>query len=237
VGIRFFPTQLFESAGCLAIAAACVPLCLAGTPGAALTTSTLLYALLRFALEEWRGDPDRGFALGLSEARWSAVATTAAVCVLAAFGVLPLATHDVATGVVLAALLGRSLVQARGAAGSARHLSGRAFLELADAVRAVAGADGGVADSRTAGPPPVRATTTRSGLRVSGSRQVAKDGTIEIIGLSSCAEPLGPDAGQRLLAFVARMRPRPAHLEFLASRNGVFHLVAREPAASGGPST
>ena len=77
-GRTLVPVQLVESVGSAVLVG--VALLVSSVPGrAALATG---YALLRFALELFRGDPVRPFARGLSEAQWFAIATTA-ICAIA----------------------------------------------------------------------------------------------------------------------------------------------------------
>jgi hypothetical protein len=70
------PVQLIESAGSALLVAA--GLLASETPGRAAVVYGTGYALMRFTLELWRGDPVRPFARGLSEAQWFALITIAA---------------------------------------------------------------------------------------------------------------------------------------------------------------
>ncbi|MBV8762516.1 MAG: prolipoprotein diacylglyceryl transferase [Deltaproteobacteria bacterium] len=76
-GRPLWPVQLIESVATAALIAFAL---IAGwsEPGVPAEVITLGYALIRFALEEVRGDGTRPYVLGLSEARWCAVATTIA---------------------------------------------------------------------------------------------------------------------------------------------------------------
>jgi prolipoprotein diacylglyceryltransferase len=75
-GRPLIPVQLVESAGAAALLV--IALSLSDVPGRAATTYETGYALMRFTLELFRGDPVRPFARGLSEAQWFAIGTSAA---------------------------------------------------------------------------------------------------------------------------------------------------------------
>ena len=75
-GRTLVPVQLIESAGSALLVV--VGLLASETPGRAAVVYGTGYALMRFTLELWRGDPVRPFARGLSEAQWFALITIAA---------------------------------------------------------------------------------------------------------------------------------------------------------------
>ncbi len=79
-GRPLFPIQLVESAATFALVV--IALVVSTVPGRATIAYALGYSLVRFALELWRGDPVRPYALGLSEGQWSSV-TTAVACAIA----------------------------------------------------------------------------------------------------------------------------------------------------------
>jgi phosphatidylglycerol:prolipoprotein diacylglycerol transferase len=74
------PTQLYEVAvGLLAATLSAVPVIRGYRDGRAFATFLGTYAVGRFAIELFRGDQDRGQALGLSTAQWVSVAIVAAL--------------------------------------------------------------------------------------------------------------------------------------------------------------
>lgn len=79
-GHPLFPTQLVEAAASLAlvVAATIAALRAGAPPGTAALVYAIGYAAVRFALELYRGDLARPYALGLSEAQWCSLATAAA---------------------------------------------------------------------------------------------------------------------------------------------------------------
>jgi len=74
------PTQLYEVAvGLLAALFSAIPVLRGRRDGRAFATFLVTYAVGRFVLEFFRGDPDRGLALGLSTAQWVSVAIVSAL--------------------------------------------------------------------------------------------------------------------------------------------------------------
>ena len=71
--IRLFPVQLLEFLGLLAIGVTTFVIVLVAAPGYATIWYLFSYALLRFALEELRGD-ERPHFLGMSVPRWMCLA-------------------------------------------------------------------------------------------------------------------------------------------------------------------
>lgn len=80
-GRTLFPIQLVESVASLVLVGAA--LALSSRPGRAAFVYIDGYALLRFGFELLRGDPERPFARGLSEAQWSSIVVVGAAAVAA----------------------------------------------------------------------------------------------------------------------------------------------------------
>ena len=80
VGVVLVPVQVIESLGLVAIVAAGFALVAGGAePGTGVAFYLGSYAVLRFGMEILRGDEERPFAGGLSEAQWTSLALAAAV--------------------------------------------------------------------------------------------------------------------------------------------------------------
>lgn len=90
IGRKIYPTQLAESV-CIATITLVTAMILhySGKAGAACCTYLLLYGFARFLLEFLRGDTDRPFAAGFSEAQWTSAAIAAAISVLQWTGIFP----------------------------------------------------------------------------------------------------------------------------------------------------
>jgi phosphatidylglycerol:prolipoprotein diacylglycerol transferase len=86
LGIRLHPTQLYESLACVLVFAFLMWRYRRKTYDGQIFVSYLaLYALARFIIEFWRGDPDRGFVFGqlLSTSQFIALLALGAAGVLA----------------------------------------------------------------------------------------------------------------------------------------------------------
>lgn len=84
VGVRLFPVQLLESLLTFVLVVACIVIYTRPhLPGDILGAYLLGYAVVRFGLELARGDDDRPYFLGASEAQWIAVLSAAAIALAA----------------------------------------------------------------------------------------------------------------------------------------------------------
>ena len=89
-GVKLLPVQALESAGVLILVVAGIAVVVADGPaGSALVVYCGGYALLRFGLEFLRGDPDRPYFRGYSEAQVTSLAMAAGIAAGGLTGVLP----------------------------------------------------------------------------------------------------------------------------------------------------
>jgi hypothetical protein len=90
VGTTLVPVQVIESGlVALLVAVGCLAIADANVPGAAFVWYVEGYAVIRFFVEELRGDSFRRFALGLSEAQWISLALVLCAVLFALVGVTP----------------------------------------------------------------------------------------------------------------------------------------------------
>lgn len=89
-GIPLVPWPLLDAGAAASAGTAGAAAVLAGAkPGTGLEIYLAGYALARLALEEWRGDLDRPYWHGRSEAQWTALVVVAALTIGIAVGILP----------------------------------------------------------------------------------------------------------------------------------------------------
>lgn len=138
-GVRLFPVQAIEALGLLAIGVACVFALAFGAPGSALALFLIAYSVMRFGLEGLRGDR-RPHLLGLSQARWMALAEFAFALVLieargAGLALTPriLVPAALLAALVLAALAAHLFGRERRLASAAHRDELRALLQEARA--------------------------------------------------------------------------------------------------------
>jgi prolipoprotein diacylglyceryltransferase len=123
VGVRLFPVQLAEAALAAVIVAVGLTLVAGGAaPGDAFTWYVGAYAVVRFGLEEARGDAARPHLAGFSQPQWLSLACAGAVAILAATGAVRWQAWD---GAVVAIAAGMGLIalrrRSRGHAARARR--------------------------------------------------------------------------------------------------------------------
>lgn len=124
VGVRLFPVQLIEALALAVFGVVCVFFALLAVEGSALYFFLLSYAVLRFGLEAIRADL-RPTLLGISQARWMAIAQCAIVVALFEREhprVTALAILGAICGLLFLGMLGRGLFGVRARALRRSHL-------------------------------------------------------------------------------------------------------------------
>ncbi len=91
VGVRLFPVQMLESLFVLfvVIIGAAMVLGASSRPGEALAWYVIIYGAARFFFEFLRGDPDRPYFAGFSEAQWTSLILMSLVALSEFSGKLP----------------------------------------------------------------------------------------------------------------------------------------------------
>jgi len=208
-GVTLLPVQALEAGGAAVLVLAGLVL-VPDTPGAAFGFYVSGYAVVRFGLELLRGDPQRLYWHGLSEAQWISLLVALAITVLAATGLVP--------GLPLHALCAAALVLAV-------PLAVRRPRELLDPrhVRELAGR----LPSPRAGAEP-RLTTTSLGVQVS----VGVTGEVGHVTLSRRGHPLQADEADALARLVQWLTAHELPPVIVPGTAGAVHLVFQ--AADGG---
>jgi prolipoprotein diacylglyceryl transferase len=104
VGVRLLPVQAIEALLLAATVLLGTVLVIEGAPaGTAIAWYGIAYSCGRFCLEFMRGDEDRRYRLGLSEAQWSSALLLLTLLALESAGVLPYQTWHVAAAASVAA--------------------------------------------------------------------------------------------------------------------------------------
>jgi prolipoprotein diacylglyceryltransferase len=90
-GVPLFPVQLIESAFVfIVIISGTFLLLQKSASGTVLILYTVIYGSFRFAIEFYRGDPERPYWKGLSEAQWTTLLLVAISVLLGVFDLIPL---------------------------------------------------------------------------------------------------------------------------------------------------
>jgi prolipoprotein diacylglyceryltransferase len=230
VGVRLVPVQAVEATGVGVIVVAASVAWLGGSgPGVVLAGLVVAYAGLRFVLEFARGDADRRYLLGFSEAQWSSLAVCGLVVVLEVAGVLPwqpgalVVMGGIATAmIVVPAIRRRRLVRADLLC-HPRHVR-----ELALA------ADHALVLSETGGPAPSPAPLpvnhlpiggTSLGLLVSAGIVDSEHGPAVHYAFSHRTGGLSRPEVERVAQLLLRLRHHEGLCRVVAGDHGVTHLI------------
>jgi prolipoprotein diacylglyceryltransferase len=230
VGVRLFPLAAVEAGGvALAVAAFAAVWLAGGAPGSVVTGLAVTYAFGRFALEFARGDADRRYAGGFSEAQWSSLAATAVVATLALSGVIPAAPILALAPVVLALAIGAVAVARRRRPVRHDRLTHPGHVrELAVAAQHAmqvyqTGARGSGATDLPVNQVPIGVTST--GVLLSAAPVDTEHGPAVHYAISHRAGALAPSAVDRIVTTLLRLRHADGMYLVLAGDHGVTHLV------------
>jgi hypothetical protein len=211
VGVRLFPVQLVESLWVMGTVLIGAQLAFAGDrPGEAFTWYVIAYDLGRFNFEFLRGDPDRRYLAGFSEAQYVSLGLTLAVVAAEAAGLLPLHRWHVAApalqlAVMAACWCSRSL--------TSRVMRPRHVGELAEALSRLQSEDGS------------RVVVTTAGIHISASRIESGQRHINYYAISSASPRWTYRTARALGRVVLRLRHPMARAELIVGHNGVYHLL------------
>jgi hypothetical protein len=221
VGVRLFPLQAIEAGWVgLAVLVGSLRLLAGAVPGEALAFYLLAYAAGRFIFEFLRGDPDRCYRLGFSEAQWTSLLIALFVLGFEAFGWLPLLRFHLA---IAGMLFGTAIwmVVGHNLGSGFTEISARQLDEIARAVSRISPSD------------QVQMVTTPFGLYISAS-QVPQAANLNLetgrsrllYAFSQQPEPLTPAAAQSLARLIARLKHLQSPNDLGSSSHGIFYWLA-----------
>jgi prolipoprotein diacylglyceryl transferase len=227
VGIRLFPIQLLESAWVSGTVLVGIGIVLSGAaPGEAFAWYVVVYDVGRFTFEFVRGDPDRPFIAGFTEAQWTSVLLMLVVVGAEAAGVLPFhAWHSMATVALVVAMV--VLHRSRAAPGLSRRL-----LLHPRHVREVAVALQGAERDRSGLPVegmPVFVVTTSLGVQLSAGTTSAGSVPVRHYTVSSSRGPLAPEAIRTVGELIQQLKRMPAAPQMIQGPTGAVHLLFASP--------
>jgi prolipoprotein diacylglyceryltransferase len=216
LGVRLFPLQLAESAVMLFITSIAIYLVLNRAPGAGFAWYTIAYGSWRFSAEFLRGDINRPYAAGFSEAQWTSLILMSAVCAAEMAGTLPLNTWHLAATVALAGSMAAISITH----GHTRRLFLPPHVREMKAIIESAPQDVVISES-----PQVAQTSL--GLRISASTVRRQGGEFDVLAVSRRDVPLSESTAERLALLIVQLRygARGAAPQILKGGNGVYHIV------------
>ncbi len=222
VNVALVPVQAFEAGWTLVVVLGGGLVVLgSGAAGAVLGWSVATYAVGRFGLEFLRGDPDRTWRRGFSEAQWTSLALALAVTIAAAAGLIPFASWQPAAVVVIAA--GIVVVAVR------RRHSRIHLLLRADHVHHVAEVADGTHRAALADPSdPAPIGVTGLGVRLSVSHVDTDLGLAHVYGLSGEFERLRHGEAAAIGRLIVQLRHPSATWRLLDGQNEIHHVLVLE---------
>ena len=224
VGVRLLPLQALESLWVLVVTSIGIALVWRGArPGAAFGWYVAAYSLGRFAFEFLRGDADRPYAWGFSEAQWTSLILVSGVALAEAWAHAPYSRWHAAAGAgLVVAMTGVSLVRRFRVTRTDRLLHPRHLQEVAELVRAIGTAE-------LPANPAVHVRRTSLGIQISGSSRQELDSRVRHYALSGLDDALLEGSALVLAALIARLdRAGGKPDELIRSNRGVFHFAIRE---------
>jgi hypothetical protein len=203
-------------------------------PGTALAWYTISYGVARFGLEFWRGDPERPYLWGFSEAQWITLLLMGLVAGTELTGSLPLTSwHIGATAAVLATMIAIGLTRRFRKSANHRLLHPRHVGEIA---AAVAGVSCRPRDRTPPGYSPIFHQNPNSGqillrctslgVQISGGTIRSKVGSVRHYAISSRDGSMTEKRARALSHLILQLRQATGPGEFLkGNREPVFHLL------------
>lgn len=239
VGVRLFPVQALESIFVFCLVAFPTAFVLKGFPaGSALAFYVVTYAFGRFWIEFARGDSERPYFGGFSEAQWTSLFLAIGV-VCAEYGkIIPANTWHrwiplcLATSMIVVSLARRLQKTSRFNLLHPRHVR-----ELAEAIKVAVGASRyPMTRNSLLGLKPEAAVThlayTSLGIRISAGDIIQPNHCLRHYTLSKETDSLTAGSARLLAELIAHLNQASCRFELLECDSGVFHLIFETDSAA-----
>ena len=223
-GVRFFPIQGLESLWVLSVVFAGVLMVVGGQPaGSAFAWYVIAYDIGRFCFEFMRGDPDRTYHGGFSEAQWTSVILTLLVGAGEMLGLLPPKWWHVAAAICMATSI-VVIATRRHWLGTSKHtlLDPRHIKELAEAINMKPGLDKKSGDFRGG---EIQVSRTTLGVVISAGAVGTPEGGFYSYALSYRHKAMDEGEARILARLICKLRNFPAPARLIKGRNSVYHLL------------
>jgi hypothetical protein len=238
VGVRLFPIQLVEAVWVLGFVAVGTVWQWRGcSAGDIFSLYVVAYGAGRFCIEFFRGDDDRPYLAGFSEAQWTSFVLMSGAAILEQLGALPAhAWHGLVLATVVLAIAVLTFVQGLRRSEAQLSFHPKHLKEIAQAIRSRAVA---TAAPVPGSPPdengkPICLARTSQGLQISGNVIRRSCHMITHFSISRPANHLTPPDAAKLARLFAHFLDSSGHCRILPGNRGVIHLVfSMEQVASG----
>jgi prolipoprotein diacylglyceryl transferase len=228
VGVKLFPIQTVESlfAFCL-VAFGLFMILNPHAPGSVLLFYVVAYGCGRFCLEFFRGDADRRYLFGFSEAQWTSCILALGALFAARAGLLPRSLwHEAATIAIVTCLV---LVSVRRRLDQSRRFEflhpahvrelrlALTHLEIISHARTAADSRGWLQ--------PIHVVHTSAGYRISGSVQAIGLHAVEHFSISREGGELSERTARLFSQLLNRLHDDTDSYRLIQGGSGVFHIV------------
>lgn len=225
VGIPLFPVQPLESLWTLGIVAVGAIMVLRGSaPGALFASYIVAYGFGRFCFEFLRGDPDRPYFFGFSEAQWTSLLLMSLTLLGEASRILPRQRwHIAATALAALIMTGVSLHRRMRKTPTHTLLHPRHVREIAEALEFAMSAP-------DAPDPEIRVGCTSLGVCISTGDFDFSGSRVAHYAISSSAQPLTAASAAVLAAIICKLKHPRCDFDLFSGSASVFHCLVQQEA-------
>ncbi len=230
LGVRLFPLQAVEALWVLSAVLVEVGIMLSGRPaGTALSWYACAYAVGRFGLEFLRGDADRPYFAGLSEAQWTSLLLAIGMVMAGKLGWVPQYPWQVGAAALLGIATLGVIVSYRVRGAKPGLLHPRHIQEVAMLVHQTSRAGGNEpAESTRSGQLFYQTAigSTSLGIHISTGWINRRGGWVEHYAFSEASGGMTESTARSLAQLIVHLRGHPVGRIQVANReSGVFHLL------------
>jgi prolipoprotein diacylglyceryltransferase len=227
VGIPLFPVQALESLWVLCIVAAGTFMVIRGSAsGSVFALYVVLYGLGRFFFEFLRGDPDRPYLYGLSEAQWtSLILMSLTVCGEASHRLPFRPWHSAITALIVVTVIGVAVRRHFCQTPKHRLLHPRHVREIAEAITFVMPKPPGPTDAIPHEGSEIWLSRTSLGVQISASRIRAAGRSASHYAVSRDDRTMSADSARELAKVICLLNHSNAGFELVCGNGGVFHIL------------
>ena len=221
--VMLFPVQLIESAFvfCIVITGS-ILLFQHALPGTVLILYTVVYGAFRFGIEFFRGDSERPYWKGLSEAQWTTLLLVAASLVLSFSGYLPFYNWHLIFFLLLT-IVSLYVIFVKRKTTKHRLLHPKNIKELATGLQYMMPKENNLLHGED---DPINIYRTTEGLAVSSGRFNSKNKSLRHYTISAGSNLLLDKADVKKIGnIISLIKERNTEFEMIEKENGVYHLI------------
>ena len=225
-GIPLLPVQLIESVFVFVIIiCSSIILFLHCKPGTVLILYTVVYGTFRFILEFFRGDAERPYFRGLSEAQWTTLLLIAISILFGIGGLLPLYNWHIIMAASL--FVGSIIVILRNSLGN-KITNPRHVRQIAIALNKIYSEEFSLPDKQKS-QLSVNIFQTNLGLKLSKGQLTQMPSFVNHYTISSKAKtPLTYPVVQKLAILIQQLQKHNTQFEIYEKQHAVFHILFKE---------